>query len=326
MKKVYYILILFGFLLSSCSEREEITNVIKHDLVFIGHIDNKSLTKTTLGGKVSDDVRKVLWNPEDKLAITVGRDVVEEFSYIGTEDNAQGEFSGLIEEGANYFAFYPYSEDKSITYKDNAFNITLPQVQNYKAGSFAKDTYPMLAKSNNFNLKFKALCGALELNLVGTESIKSITFSGNNAAGNKYQVSGAATVSTDYTDFPSILMSKTANTSVKLACGEKGVLLNAEKETAFFIVLPPATYHTFTLSIESVSGKTMIVNASKPLSITRAMSTETANLKFEDKVVEATYDYVDEYGVNHGKGVTVAGVVWAPVNCGYLAEIGRAHV
>lgn len=28
-------------------------------------------------------------------------------------------------------------------------------------------------------------------------------------------------------------------------------------------------------------------------------------------------DYVDELGVNHGKGVVVAGVIWAPVNCGY---------
>ena len=31
----------------------------------------------------------------------------------------------------------------------------------------------------------------------------------------------------------------------------------------------------------------------------------------------ATRDYVDEYGVNHGKGIEIDGVVWAPVNCGY---------
>lgn len=34
----------------------------------------------------------------------------------------------------------------------------------------------------------------------------------------------------------------------------------------------------------------------------------------------ATIDYIDEYGVNHGKGVAVADVVWAPVNCGYHKE------
>ena len=31
----------------------------------------------------------------------------------------------------------------------------------------------------------------------------------------------------------------------------------------------------------------------------------------------ATIDYVDEYGVNHGKGIAIWDVVWAPVNCGY---------
>lgn len=30
-------------------------------------------------------------------------------------------------------------------------------------------------------------------------------------------------------------------------------------------------------------------------------------------------DYIDEYGINHGAGVEIDGVVWAPVNCGYHA-------
>ncbi len=33
----------------------------------------------------------------------------------------------------------------------------------------------------------------------------------------------------------------------------------------------------------------------------------------------ATADYVDEYGINHGKGIAIGGTVWAPVNCGYKA-------
>lgn len=28
-------------------------------------------------------------------------------------------------------------------------------------------------------------------------------------------------------------------------------------------------------------------------------------------------DYVDEWGINHGKGIVMGGVTWAPVNCGY---------
>ncbi len=33
--------------------------------------------------------------------------------------------------------------------------------------------------------------------------------------------------------------------------------------------------------------------------------------------VVATADYVDEYGVNHGKGTAIGMAIWAPVNCGY---------
>ena len=35
--------------------------------------------------------------------------------------------------------------------------------------------------------------------------------------------------------------------------------------------------------------------------------------------VVAAVDYIDEYGVNHGKGVAVGMAIWAPVNCGYHA-------
>ena len=28
-------------------------------------------------------------------------------------------------------------------------------------------------------------------------------------------------------------------------------------------------------------------------------------------------NYIDEYGVNHGKGIKMGDIVWAPVNCGY---------
>lgn len=45
-------------------------------------------------------------------------------------------------------------------------------------------------------------------------------------------------------------------------------------------------------------------------------------------------DYIDEYSINHGQGVEIDGVVWAPVNCGYhatdykygkLYQWGRKH-
>ncbi len=34
----------------------------------------------------------------------------------------------------------------------------------------------------------------------------------------------------------------------------------------------------------------------------------------------ASEDYIDEYGINHGAGVEIDGVIWAPVNCGYKSS------
>ena len=44
----------------------------------------------------------------------------------------------------------------------------------------------------------------------------------------------------------------------------------------------------------------------------------SVTVKTPKAFAEGNYiDYVDELGVNHGKGIAVAGVIWAPVNCGY---------
>lgn len=54
----------------------------------------------------------------------------------------------------------------------------------------------------------------------------------------------------------------------------------------------------------------------------------------ENVTRQSGLDYVDEYGVNHGGGILIGGILWAPVNCGYhatqypygkLYQWGRLH-
>ena len=49
---------------------------------------------------------------------------------------------------------------------------------------------------------------------------------------------------------------------------------------------------------------------------------------------DTTLCYIDEYGINHGGGILIGGILWAPVNCGYhetdypygkLFQWGRKH-
>ena len=39
----------------------------------------------------------------------------------------------------------------------------------------------------------------------------------------------------------------------------------------------------------------------------------------ENIVRDTSLDYIDEYGINHGGGIMIDSIVWAPVNCGYHA-------
>lgn len=44
---------------------------------------------------------------------------------------------------------------------------------------------------------------------------------------------------------------------------------------------------------------------------------KTVKISQAGQKTENNHDYIDEYGINWGKGVEFRGLVWAPVNCGY---------
>ena len=86
----------------------------------------------------------------------------------------------------------------------------------------------------------------------------------------------------------------------------------------------PAEYLTWTSSdasvatIDPVTGAMTAVDGGKA-TITAEAGGKTATVEVECLVTTAVpvADYIDEYGVNHGKGIALMTTVWAPVNCGY---------
>lgn len=71
-------------------------------------------------------------------------------------------------------------------------------------------------------------------------------------------------------------------------------------------------------------------SSNEPVANTPVLEADTGqNIKRESGC-----DYIDEYGINHGGGILIGTVVWAPVNCGYhktdypygkLYQWGRKH-
>jgi uncharacterized protein (TIGR02145 family) len=87
---------------------------------------------------------------------------------------------------------------------------------------------------------------------------------------------------------------------------------------------------TWTSSAPSVATVTQdgkVTSLSDGIAVISAVAVGGASASCTVKVVSCitpTADYIDEYGVNHGKGIAIGNTVWAPVNCGYKAATSES--
>lgn len=65
---------------------------------------------------------------------------------------------------------------------------------------------------------------------------------------------------------------------------------------------------------------TMVSEGSTRICAVAGMCSDNCIVSLKQSQTPAEGDYVDEYNINHGQGVEIDGVVWAPVNCGYHKE------
>lgn len=209
--------------------------------------------------------------------------------------------------------YYPYSAVKAQKADGNyVLDVTLPAEQDYNFGSFGVGAFPMVAVSSTNNITFKNICGAMKLQLKGTQRVASITVQGNDFE----NLSGPATV-TAYADGkkPEISMAYRASKIVTLNCG--AVQLSEKSITDFMITLPPVVFSKgFTVVVTGTDGATSVISTDKVNEIQRS-----SILVMPEITLPETREvfYIDEYGIDHGPGVRIGKSIWAPVNCGYHA-------
>lgn len=152
------------------------------------------------------------------------------------------------------------------------------------------------------NLSFKNVLGGLKLQLKGTVKIASITVTGNN----NEILYGAATVTAQNGNTPTIALSDASAKTVKLNCGS-GVQLNTTTATAFIIALPPMTMSGgFKVVATDTQGKQMEIKTTKSQTITRS-----SLLRMPEVNYTGAYGYFD-------LGMP-SGVKWAAFNVGATA-------
>lgn len=401
MKKILFSILVLSAALSCQQEVDQ--DPVKDPGVVYASIDDVSGTKTAL-----NEFNNVVWAHNDAITVfdksSFGDVYVIKDEFVGKN---YGEFSLYSENDGgdpldHYVAFYPESGDLNCVYNDfDGYVLTgidIPDYQYYIPDTFANGSFPMVAVSEDVNLKFRNLLGGIKLQLTGTQRIEYISISGSCAE----VISGSADaeVSIDGSD-PQILMHEDGSNYMTLYM-EESVQLKEDEPTEFIISLPPVTFKAgFRIEISDDEGniynfgtvRESIIHRSKllvmpPIKVEqvdlnyvvaeayiRIYEMETASVPVEvegytgadtptltwsssDPSVatvdqngiitavsegeayiffavspnpphwrsifvevlpsaECTADYVDEYGINHGKGTAMGDVVWAPVNCGY---------
>ena len=323
---IAFVLSLTAILFSACQQAEipnEPETMDPTDIVY-ATIEDPADTRTSLDGE------KVLWSSGDEIVAFMGKTLRRKYvvssETVGTNEGSfvrdnEYEHIGSSETISHNVAFYPFAE---ITCKAEGqtytlANITLPSVQTYAPASFGQGVFPMVAvtaDTDDVAFAFKNVCGVLALQLKGSGAVKSISVKGNSDE----ILCGEAVVTAAYGKNPEIALLSSGSKTVTLDCGESGVELQSDTPTSFLIALPPVSFDNgFTVTVTDVSGTTKEYSTTKKNIILRSGILRMPEKEFVGERVSQEGDYIDEYGINHGPGVKIDGVVWAPVNCGYHA-------
>ena len=228
------------YLAVSCNEEEQHGQTVRTILATI----EQSSTRTALDGPDADGVYKTIWSSDDAIAVFSGSNAASEFKLTSGANTNTAEFEGNAASD-NMVAIYPYSIVKGRT--GSTISVTLPEVQEYVNGNIPQGSYPMAAVSDGAVLPFYNLCSVLRLRMFGELTVKSITFTPNDAS---TKASGNATVNAAD---KMLTMSSDAEATVKLNCAN-GVKLT-RTSTDFLMVVPAQKYTGgFTITISTDQG------------------------------------------------------------------------
>lgn len=321
-----YIVALSMLLLASGCQQEEISAPGSDASVQVVYASTEDMpdTRTYMSGT------EIFWSSGDQIAVFFKNTLRKRFDVtpesVSSKNATFLQDSDYIMAGSNVsisnnVAYYPFC-DVICVVKGTSYvlsNITLPSTQNYVLESAGLGTYPMVAvteSTDELNFAFKNICGALMFQLKGSGFIRLVSIKGNS----NEVLAGSAVVSASRNQNPSISMSDDGDKVVTLDCGERGVELDEDTPTSFIIALPPVPFaNGFTITVTDTWGGTKDYSTSKANAIQRSKILRMPAQNYIGARLPQEGDYIDEYGVNHGQGIEIDGVVWAPVNCGYKA-------
>ena len=204
-------------------------------------------TRTSLG----EDGHAVNWMQGDLVAIYDGTETICKFE--ATEvSGSTATLKGEAAETDTYTAFYPYTDDGTLTLAHDAITFTLPATQTATAGGFAEGLNPSWAQATDGskNLTFQNLC-ALAKFTVDAEGVTEVTLTAN-------QESDALAGELTYTIADGTL---TATGSASRSVTLTGTFTKGKEY--YFVVAPGTLTGGITLNYMDEGGKTYVKTTQK---------------------------------------------------------------
>ena len=220
-----------------------------------------------------------------------------------------GEMTGM--------AVYPYNTGHAVS--GNELSVVLPA--SYDLGSNLSNTNAAMYGINvGGSIRFTHLAGVMRF-----------VFKNVPAGTDRFQITLDkkinGTFSADLSqDYPVIAAEQTTVAS------ETTITLNFDalaktSDISLYVPLPTGTYTRLALDLYAGSQSVWSYSNTVTNTINRKTLKLMPSVMLDGSIggdIEGGYepqdgDYVDEYGINHGQGIEIDGVVWAPVNCGYKA-------
>ena len=262
-----------ALLLAACGNEEilennESGNAGKVHMTFTAGMPQ---TRTSLG----EDGHAVNWTLNDLVAIYDGTETICKFE--ATEvSGSTATLEGEAKVTDTYTAFYPYTDDGTLTLDNTAITFTLPATQTATAGGFANGLNPSWAQATDGskNLTFQNLC-ALAKFTVDAEGVTEVTLTANHesdalAGGLTYTIADGTLTATG-----------SASRSVTLT----GTFTRGEEY--YFVVAPGTLTGGITLNYMGEGGKTYVKTTQSEVTFTAGKITNLGALVQDDNFTEA---------------------------------------
>lgn len=274
----------------SCTKEKQATQMEEVTII----ATNENETRATL-----DQNMKIAWESGDKISVFFGGGTNGGSEFSTYNSGYTAAFSGSLPtymgDTSNnlYWAVYPYKE--TTTCDNSSVTVTLPAMQTACAGSFAKGENITVSCSSTTDMSFKNVCSWMRFS-VQKEDVKKVTLT---AIAEESIAGDMRIVMTE--GLPSVTAVSNPSSTITLTA-ESG---HFEVGQWYYICLIPTTFSEgFELSFEAES-ESATYSVTNPITFSRNQYKSRQNADSG-----LTYETIDPLG----KGINIAGVLWASTN------------